>query len=681
MITRLILISSLLLVLFSRAASSDAGVHEAGLTCGSFQYPGEDSAKLSQDFMALMDALSFQVKEHGWGAQTLLGSGNPMYALGQCHRDLNLTQCYTCFGQSRQLLSRCMPKTAGRIYLDGCFLRYDNYSFFRESLDPSHDINVCESRNPLGNDGDKRVASVILNVTQAASERKFAVDEGEGVFALAQCWETLDKWNCERCLREAGRKLQECVPAAEGRSLFTGCFFRYSTRKFYHDVTVSVIDTKNSAGRPKRRHSVWLIVACVVLAIVAVLLIILAAFLCWRRKALYRKVSDLGGASPGFAYIAGFSFRYDLLEKATNYFDPANKLGQGGSGSVFKGTLPSGSIVAVKRLFFNTRHWTDGLFNELNLINGIQHKNVVKLLGCSIEGPESLLVYEFVPNRSLNQVLFGKDSVNALPWERRFQIICGIAEGLAYLHGGSGTKIIHRDIKSSNILLDDNLNPKIADFGLARCVAETKSHLSTGNTGTLEYLAPEYLVKGQMTEKSDIYAFGVLVVEIVCGKKNSVYKPGSTSILHSVWKNYKGNNITASVDPALYGKFKVEEASNALQAGLLCTQSSVSLRPPMSEVVQMLTKNDYVIPTPKQQPFLKSIVPNLDDPNLTSTMSIVSSNGQASARSSFHSTTSSLTPIEDLTVLENYVSSSPRFTFTASPDSNIQVNIGAPEPR
>lgn len=193
------------------------------------------------------------------------------------------------------------------------------------------------------------------------------------------------------------------------------------------------------------------------------------------------------GGSPSFAYVAGFSFRYDVLEKATNYFDVTNKLAPKGEedGSMFKATLPTGRTVAVKRLSFDTRQWTDVLFNEVNLINGIQHKNVVKLLGCSIDGPESLLVYEFLPNKSLDQILFDKDSKNVVSWEQRFQIICGIAEGLAYLHEGSGTKIIHRDIKSSNILLDEALNPKIVDFGLALCVAKNKSNLNTGTAGTL----------------------------------------------------------------------------------------------------------------------------------------------------------------------------------------------------
>ncbi|KAJ1398249.1 Serine/threonine-protein kinase, active site [Sesbania bispinosa] len=678
LIIRAILISALLSCVAS--SSSDAGINEAGLTCGSYRYPGEGAGKLMQNFMALMDAVSFQVKERGWGAQTLLGYWPPMYALGQCNHDLNPTQCYSCFTQARQLLSRCIPKVAGRIYIDGCFLRYDNYTFFTESVDPNNDANVCDSPPPTQPLESKVVASVILNVTKSAGEHRFAVDAEGGVFALAQCWETLDKGNCQRCLREAEGKLQGCVPGAGGRSLFTGCVLRYSTKKFYNDVIVPH-EIKDQPQPVPERRSVWKIVACAISAVAVVLLIVIGALLCWRRKASRGKGSNDFGASPGLAYMSGFSYRYDLLEKATNYFDPANQLGQGGAGSVFKGTLPSGTNVAVKRLFFNSRQWKDGFFNEVNSINGIQHKNVVKLLGCSIEGPETLLVYEYVPNKSLDQILFGKDSENVLTWEKRFQIICGIAEGLAYLHGGSGTKIIHRDIKASNIVLDENLNPKIADFGLARSVAENKSHPSTGIVGTLGYMAPEYVTQGQLTEKADVYAFGVMVIEIVCGKKNSVYTQGSTSVLHSVWKNYKANNITAFVDPSLDGKFVAEEASNALQAGLLCTQSSVTLRPSMSEVVQMLTKKDYIIPSPKQRPFLNSNMPSLEKRTLTSTLSAMSSHGPPSARSSFHSTTSSLILHEESTLLENSYSSSPRFTTTWSPDSNIQANIRAPEPR
>ncbi|KAK2409104.1 cysteine-rich receptor protein kinase [Trifolium repens] len=624
----------------SRVACFNGGIHEAGLACDSYQYPADDDDsdnKLMQNLMVVMDAVSFQVKEHGWGAQTLVG----------------------------------------RIYLNGCFLRYDNYTFFEESVDVTHDTNMCGSTQRGEPTVDSsHVTSVILNVSKG--EHRFAVDEEGGVFAFAQCWETVDKWSCQRCLREAGKRVQECVPSAEGKSLFTGCFMRYSTRKFYNDVVV-LNDTWITPPTQQEKHE-WIILACVISAIVVIFLIITpSVFLSKNRKIPHEKKNKFG-ASPSFANVAGFSFRYDVLEKATGNFDPTNRLGMQGEenhGSVYKAILPSGRNVAVKRLYFDTRQWTNMLFNEINLINGIQHKNVVKLLGCSVDGPESLLVYEFLPNKSLDQILFDKDSENVLAWEKRFQIICGIAEGLAYLHEGSGTKIIHRDIKSSNILLDEAQNPKIVDFGLALCVAENKSHINTTKIAkTLGHMAPESIDRGQLTEKADIYAFGTMVIEIICGKKNDVFTQGSDSLLHYVWKNYIANNITISVDHDLHGNFEEEEASNALQASLLCTQSSPNLRPSMSEVVQMLTKKDYIIPIPKEQPFLNYTKHR----TLASTMSLMS-NGLTSTRSSFHSTTSSLHPGEDATLLENPFSSSARFNTSESPDSNIQTNIVVPQPR
>lgn len=230
----IIIVSSLLSCI--TCFNNDAAVHEAGLTCGSYQYPGDSGGiSLMQSLMVTMDALSFQVKQHGWGAQTLVGNWHPMYALSQCRRDLNPMQCYTCFIEARQLLSRCMPKVSGRIYLDGCFLRYDNYTFFDEGVDFTRDTRTCSAEKGE-TVGPIHVGAVIGKVSKGAGEHMFAVNEEGGVFGLAQCWETVDKWSCQRCLREAGKRVQECIPSSEGRSLFTGCFMRYSARKFYNDI-------------------------------------------------------------------------------------------------------------------------------------------------------------------------------------------------------------------------------------------------------------------------------------------------------------------------------------------------------------------------------------------------------------------------------------------------------------
>uniref|UniRef100_A0A5B7CDR2 Putative cysteine-rich receptor-like protein kinase 42 n=1 Tax=Davidia involucrata TaxID=16924 RepID=A0A5B7CDR2_DAVIN len=509
------------------------------------------------------------------------------------------------YASSRNTLPNCLPAIAGRIYLDGCFQRYDNYSFFNESIDPSGDTVNCSSSYgaAIGREAlefNKSVGLLIENVTQTAvSNEGFAIGEMKGVYGLAQCWKTVSNDGCRECLEKASQEVMgKCLPSKEGRGLNAGCYLRYSTNKFYNDAT--------SEGNEGSGLSVAATVAIALSVAAFFMLSIFAGFAGYIRFSKSKQKRNNLGQIAMLYNKSSLNFKYETLEKATDYFGPSRKIGEGGSGSVFKGTLPDGKIVAVKRLFFNTRQWVDEFFNEVNLISGIQHKNLVKLLGCSIEGPESLLVYEYIPNNSLDQFLFDKTKIQILNWKQRFDIIVGTAEGLAYLHGGCHIRIIHRDIKSSNVLLDENLAPKIADFGLARCFAADKTHLSTGIAGTLGYMAPEYLVRGQLTEKADVYSFGVLVLEIVCGRKNNVFVEHSSSLLQSVWKLYKTHRLNECVDPCLRNDFPAKEASEVLQIGLLCTQASVAFRPSMDEVIQMLTNKDCEIPEPNQPPFLNA---------------------------------------------------------------------------
>lgn len=211
-----------------------------------------------------------------------------------------------------------------------------------------------------------------------------------------------------------------------------------------------------------------------------------------------------------------------------------------------------------------------------------------------------------VPNKNLDQFLFDNSTVQSLNWKQRLTVIVGTAQGLSYLHSGCEKRIIHRDIKSSNVLLDEDLTPKIADFGLARCFGTDKTHLSTGIAGTLGYMAPEYLIRGQLTEKADVYSFGVLVLEIVCGKKNITFTEDSGSLLQTIWELYKNQKLVEVVDPRLQNDFPAKEVTNVVQIGLLCTQASAVLRPSMDEVVWMLINQDCEVPMPKQPPFLSS---------------------------------------------------------------------------
>ncbi|KAI5569276.1 hypothetical protein POPTR_012G087000v4 [Populus trichocarpa] len=575
---------------------------ETSLICGSSKHIDNSYVP---NIVKVMDSLQKQVGSRNWGCGFITSPLLQIYGLAQCHDDLSSLDCKICFFQGRVKLPRCLPATSARIYLNGCFIRYDNYNFFHEAIDPMNDAVVCgEPTNALTDsflhmEFKQRLAAAIQNVTaMALGNGTFAAAEAKGrvfsVYALAQCWNTLDKDECRKCLAKAGSKLSQCAPGSGGSAFFAGCYMKYSTRHFF----------KKSVESKARYDNTGIIVAVTLSTVVVVVLASFGAFIGYERLSNRKGDKTNLRLSPN----SSLNFTYEVLEKSTECFDDSRKLGQGGAGSVFKGTLPDGRTVAVKRLVYSTRQWVDQFFNEVNLISGIQHKNLVILLGCSIEGPESLLVYEYVPNRSLDQILFIKNTLHILNWQQRFNIILGTARGLAYLHGGCGVTIIHRDIKTSNILLDEKLTPKIADFGLARCVATDNTHISTGIAGTLGYMAPEYLVRGQLTEKVDVYGFGVLLLEIATGKKNSVFSQGSSSILHSVWKHYKANTITDMVDPGLRGMFSQKQAEKVLQIGLLCTQASSRLRPSMNEVVQMLTDAQCEIPSPKQPPFLNASV-------------------------------------------------------------------------
>lgn len=585
---------------------SDSRTYEAGLFCGNTTV---NSGTYIPNFVKEMEILSQEVEDKNWGYNGLINSTNSsnvisVYGLAQCFGDMSHTDCLVCFAASRTRLPHCLPANSGRLYLDGCYLRYDSYNFSNQALDPLRDKVNCtassgaiavKAKDMLGFKGN--VEGLLGNLTdKAVRNGVFAVGGYKDVFGLAQCWETLSKDECRKCLESASKGIKGCVPSEEGRSLYAGCYMRYSTTKFYNDGS-----GKNNSGRKAG------IIVAICLAVTAFLS--LSSFLgytCYKRLSkLKEERNNLGQVAISFNK-SNLSYKYEMLEKATNYFSSANKLGQGGAGSVFKGTLPNGETVAVKRLFFNTRQWVDEFFNEVNLISGIQHKNLVKLLGCSIEGPESLLVYEFVLNKSLDHFLFDKAKGQNLNWKQRLEIIVGTAEGIAYLHGGLEMRIIHRDIKSSNILLDENFSPKVADFGLARQFGSDKSHLSTGIAGTLGYMAPEYLVRGQLTEKADVYSFGVLVLEIVSGRKNNAFVEDSSSLVQTVWQLYKRNKLVDCVDPRLGNNFPEIEIKTVLQVALLCTQASVYLRPSMAEVVQMLTENDCEVPEPNQPPFMST---------------------------------------------------------------------------
>lgn len=285
-------------------------------------------------------------------------------------------------------------------------------------------------------------------------------------------------------------------------------------------------------------------------------------------------------------------YPYAELKIATNIFNVDNKIGSGGFGSVYKGTLKDGTVVAVKQLSAQSKQGVKEFLTEIATISDVQHENLVKLHGCCAEEGHRILVYEYLENNSISQALLGSDNTRMdMDWTMRAKICMGTARGLSFLHEELVPHIVHRDIKASNILLDRDLNPKIADFGLAKLFPDNVTHISTRVAGTIGYLAPEYAMRGQLTKKADIYSFGVLVLEIISGRSNtkSTLAVEEQFLLEWTWQLREENRLLEIVDPRLE-EYPKEEVLRFIKVALLCTQAASNFRPSMSQVVAMLSK-------------------------------------------------------------------------------------------
>ncbi|ESW20747.1 hypothetical protein PHAVU_005G011200 [Phaseolus vulgaris] len=298
-------------------------------------------------------------------------------------------------------------------------------------------------------------------------------------------------------------------------------------------------------------------------------------------------------------------FDLALIFNATNGFSEDNKLGEGGFGPVYKGTLQDGRDVAIKRLSRSSTQGVKEFKNEVILCAKLQHRNLVKVLGCCVQEEEKMLLYEYMPNKSLDSFLFDSTQSKLLDWSKRFNIICAIAHGLLYLHQDSRLRIIHRDLKASNILLDDDMNPKISDFGLARLCGDDQIEGNTNRVvGTYDYMAPEYAIDGLFSIKSDVFSFGVLLLEIVSGKKNrGVTSTSDTyNLIGHAWRLWKDDDPTKLIDICLEESCVVSEVLRCIQVGLLCLQLHPNDRPNMASVVVMLT-NETILAQPKEPGF------------------------------------------------------------------------------
>lgn len=567
-----------------------------------------------------------------------------VYTMVQCRRYVSTADCAACFTAAESLIRNCFAANGARVIYLACSLRYESSSFYDQSTQEG-DFGFCGNRTALQADAfetavqelleNLKVATPEINGFFAASKnniigsRAGANDDDNNnsttVYGIAQCVETVSETGCQNCLSGAVGNIQRCLGSAFGWAVDAGCFLRYSDTPFFADNQTTDIAPFLKNGSSKKKAVIGGIVG-------GGTGLILFALLVWFMTSRKSKKIQRGNISEATDLQGPVNYRLKDLISATRNFSEENKLGEGGFGDIYKGTLKNGKIVAVKKLAIGVSRRTLSDFqNEVRLISNVHHRNLIRLLGCCNQGKELILVYEYMANSSLDKFLFGEKR-GSLSWKQRFDIILGTARGLAYLHEDFHVRIIHRDIKPSNVLLDDDLQPKIADFGLVRLLPESQSHLSTKFAGTLGYTAPEYAIHGQLSDKVDVYSFGVLVLEIISGTKSSETKGDDGGyLLKRAWKLYDNGMHRELMDESLDRNECTKEAEKVVEIALMCTQSPANSRPTMSEIVALLKSNSSSLL--ENKPLLKPTFVESDYREVPADTSTSTSNATASSTS------------------------------------------------
>ncbi|KAJ0239579.1 Gnk2-homologous domain-containing protein [Hirschfeldia incana] len=582
----------------------------------------------STNLRTLLSSLSSLNASYSTGFQTAASGQAPDRVTGLflCRGDLSPEVCRSCVAFSvNDSLTRCPNEKEAVLYYDECMLRYSHRTILSTLSRNGEAVfrnDTMISSNQLERFSDVLMSNLSQAVTDAVSSpRKFAARKAEftasqTAYLLVQCTPDLTNQDCLTCLRVSFNQLP--LDKIGGRFILPSCNSRFEIYPFYNETAVRAtqpppppVSAPPRTGKSgKAKVSV---VAIVVSTIVLVLLLIAGyCFFTKRKKEAY----DTAPASDDeISSTDSLQLDYRTIQAATNDFSESNNIGRGGFGEVYKGTFPNGTEVAVKRLSKTSGQGETEFKNEVAVVAKLQHRNLVKLLGCCLEGKERILVYEYVPNKSLDYFLFDPAKEGQLDWILRYKIICGIARGILYLHQDSRLTIIHRDLKASNILLDADMNPKIADFGMARIFGMDQTEESTKRiVGTYGYMSPEYAMRGQYSMKSDVYSFGVLVLEIISSKKNSSFfeTDGAQDLVTHAWRLWRNDTPLDLVAPVVRHSCQINKVVRCIHIGLLCVQEDPANRPTLSTIVMMLSSNTVTLPVPKQPKFFAQSRPKKD---------------------------------------------------------------------
>ncbi|KAM3259443.1 hypothetical protein ACQJBY_050967 [Aegilops geniculata] len=574
------------------------------------------------------------------------GTASRAYAMALCRGDVNASSCAACVALAFRAAGRSCPNNTGvTMYEDDCVLRFANRQFLDflkadqwQAGELSIQIRSADGSVPaVAVAWFSAAATAILTAVSAATSNSTAgagdakkqyfatgevVDFDPRIYSLAQCAPVLTPEQCSSCL---GQLLVQIKVDLSSKPVWVTsrvewCDLRYDVRPFYQGQAMLQLQAPpppSSAtpetGAEKKKSNVVGISVGIVCSLVLISILSALAFIRFRRRVNKATEHD----NPFKKISRAQCVIYDLpaLEEATENFSQRNKLGEGGFGAVYKGILPDGQEIAVKKLLGTAGHGLDQLHNEVLMLAELQHKNLVRLHGFYSHRDDTLLVYEYIKNGSLDNFLSDdtREEGQTLIWEQQYNIILGIAKGILYLHEDSSMRIIHRDLKPNNILLDDNMEPKIADFGLARLLGEGHTHTKTsGAVGTLGYMAPEYAIHGLVSPKIDIFSYGVLVLQIVTRRRECWSADGNTvNLLTEVWNHWKRGTISQMMDQTLDQHTRNQQL-RCLHVGLMCVQADPDDRPEISTVIFMLTRDNMELQLPEEPAFFFGSGPTSD---------------------------------------------------------------------